>query len=108
MPGGAPGLQNQCGADKVPGGFDSHSPPPFLTGEALLKLNVNGCGFNNGKEDKNHRVWPADCGGDSFARLRRIRAFCGRAAAAPRRFGDNGQIGTGSYKRCFSRRRNAR
>ena len=30
MPGGAPGLQNQCGADKVPGGFDSHSPPPFL------------------------------------------------------------------------------
>ena len=31
MPGGAPGLQNQCGAEKVPGGFDSHSPPPFLT-----------------------------------------------------------------------------
>ena len=30
MPGGAPGLQNQCGADKVPGGFDSHSPPPLL------------------------------------------------------------------------------
>ena len=30
MPGGAPGLQNQCGVDKVPGGFDSHSPPPFL------------------------------------------------------------------------------
>ena len=32
MPGGAPGLQNQCGADKVPGGFDSHSPPPFISG----------------------------------------------------------------------------
>jgi hypothetical protein len=31
VPGGAPGLQNQCGAEKVPGGFDSHSPPPFLT-----------------------------------------------------------------------------
>ncbi len=31
MPGGAPGLQNQCGADKVPGGFDSHSPPPFIS-----------------------------------------------------------------------------
>jgi hypothetical protein len=31
VPGGAPGLQNQCGADKVPGGFDSHSPPPFIT-----------------------------------------------------------------------------
>ena len=30
MPGGAPGLQNQCGAEKVPGGFDSHSPPPFF------------------------------------------------------------------------------
>ena len=30
MPGGAPGLQNQCGARKVPGGFDSHSPPPFF------------------------------------------------------------------------------
>ena len=30
MPGGAPGLQSQCGADKVPGGFDSHSPPPFI------------------------------------------------------------------------------
>ena len=30
MPGGAPGLQNQCGVDKVPGGFDSHSPPPFI------------------------------------------------------------------------------
>ena len=29
MPGGAPGLQNQCGAEKVPGGFDSHSPPPL-------------------------------------------------------------------------------
>lgn len=28
----APGLQNQCGADEVPGGFDSHSPPPFSYG----------------------------------------------------------------------------
>ena len=28
MPGGARGLQNRCGADKVPGGFDSHTPPP--------------------------------------------------------------------------------
>ena len=37
MPGGAPGLQNQCGADKVPGGFDSHSPPPFL--ESPAKVN---------------------------------------------------------------------
>ncbi len=38
MPGGAPGLQNQCGADKVPGGFDSHSPPPFDSGLAKTGL----------------------------------------------------------------------
>ena len=38
MPGGAPGLQNQRGADKVPGGFDSHSPPPFLN--CWRRLNV--------------------------------------------------------------------
>lgn len=39
MPGGAPGLQNQCGAEKVPGGFDSHSPPPFLN----LRQNLTVC-----------------------------------------------------------------
>lgn len=38
MPGGALGLQNQCGAEKVPGGFDSHSPPPFSTGKRTMSL----------------------------------------------------------------------
>lgn len=37
-PGGAPGLQNQCGAQKVPGGFDSHTPPP--------QINYCDCGLN--------------------------------------------------------------
>jgi hypothetical protein len=32
----APGLQNQCWADKVLGGFDSHSPPPFWFYEVEL------------------------------------------------------------------------
>ena len=43
MPGGAPGLQNQCGADKVPGGFDSHSPPPFIeprSWNSLMSMDV--------------------------------------------------------------------
>ena len=37
MPGGAPGLQNQCRAEKVLGGFDSHSPPPFF------RLRISDC-----------------------------------------------------------------
>ena len=45
MPGGAPGLQSQCGAEKVPGGFDSHSPPPFL----LIKEQYHCCKINTGK-----------------------------------------------------------
>ena len=30
MSGDARSLQNCCGADKVPGGFESHTPPPFF------------------------------------------------------------------------------
>ena len=30
MTGVARGLQSRCWADKVQGGFDSHSPPPFF------------------------------------------------------------------------------
>ncbi len=61
MPGGAPGLQNQCGADKVPGGFDSHSPPPFNTEDRSRKFSPHPCGggrlaydFYVDKKNKNH------------------------------------------------------
>ena len=36
MTGVARGLQSRCGVDKVPGGFDSHSPSPLLLlGESI-------------------------------------------------------------------------
>jgi hypothetical protein len=35
VPGGAPGLQNQRGADKVPGGFDS-----YLFRQPQLRFNM--------------------------------------------------------------------
>ena len=41
MPGGAPGLQNQRRAEKVLGGFDSHSPPPLFD----CGLRIDDCGL---------------------------------------------------------------
>jgi hypothetical protein len=41
VPGGAPGLQNQCRAEKVLGGFDSHSPPPFLDEQERANCCIN-------------------------------------------------------------------
>ena len=114
MPGGAPGLQNQCGADKVPGGFDSHSPPPFLNRRQkstvcswpVDRISKKECFYDNKKHENLH-LWPAGPARGSAAHLRRVLPFHESLAPATGRSDNSRQVRTGSYQRGLGRRRNA-